>query len=90
MVKRKNNSEWRGHYSAVGRSANPDLDLVHQLCIWLSALGIERHPLCASRATVQHHTCNPVFSRRAIGPVSMYVAISSPMWFAVRRMAALC
>ncbi len=31
IVKRKNDLERKGHYPAVGRSRNPELDLVYQL-----------------------------------------------------------
>ena len=95
VVKRKNDSERKGHYPAVGRSARPDLDLVHQLRVWLRVLGIEAHPLCASRAGVQCHTCPPVFPRLAPGSCSTACASATPMSSqmvrdAVRRMAARC
>ena len=95
VVKRKNDSERRGHYPAVGRSSHPDHDLVHQLRIWMRVLGIERHPLCSSRAGVQCHTCAPVFPRLVLGPGSVYTASAQPMTTqmvrdAVRRMAVLC
>ena len=95
VVKRKNDSERRGHYPAVGRSSNPDLDLVHQLRVWLRFLGIEQHPLCSSRAGVQCHTCPPIFPCLTNGPGSVCSASPRPMSGqmvrdAVRRMAALC
>ena len=95
IVKRKNDSQRRGHYPAVGRSADPDLDLVHQLGVWLRVLGLARSPLCTSRAGVQCRTCAPVFPRLAPGNNHTYSAASLPMSGsmvrdAVRRMAALC
>ena len=95
VVKRKNDSERRGHYPAVGRSTRPDLDLVHQLRIWLQAMHLERHPLCSSRPGVQCHSCSPVFPRLRLGPGAVYQPTSTPMTGqmvrdAVRRMAALC
>jgi integrase len=95
VVKRKNDSERRGHYPAVGRSTHPNLDLVHQLRMWTRALGLERHPLCVSRAGVQCHACSPVFPRLLQGPSHGYHASTLPMSgqmvrHAVRRMAALC
>jgi hypothetical protein len=95
IVKRKNDSERKGHYPAVGRSARPDLDLVHQLRVWLCVLGIGAHPLCASRAGVQCHTCPPIFPRFVLGSGSTHHASAAPMSSqmvrdAVRRMAAHC
>ena len=95
VVNRKNDAERKGHFPAVGRSARPDLDLVHQLRVWLGALGIEAHPLCASRAGVMCHACPPVFPRLVLGAGSLHRASAEPMSpqmvrDAVRRMAALC
>jgi integrase len=95
IVKRKNDSQRRGHYPAVGRAANPELDLVFQLRVWLRVLGLSRSPLCSSRAGVQCPSCPPVFPRLAPGAHPAYTANSQPMSGsmvrdAVRRMAALC
>jgi integrase len=95
IVKRKNDAQRRGHYPAVGRASNPDLDLVHQLRVWLRVLDIARSPLCSSRAGVQCHSCAPLFPRLAPGTNPTYSAASLPMSGpmvrdAVRRMAALC
>ena len=59
IVKRKNDPERKGHYPAVGRSARPNLYLVHQLRVRLSVLDIGAHQLCISRAGVQYHPALP-------------------------------
>ena len=95
IVKRKNDAQRRGHYPAVGRSANPELDLVHQLRVWLSVLGITRSPSCSARPGVQCPACAPVFPRLVSGAGAGHYADDRPMsgtMFrdAVRRMAAFC
>ena len=65
IVRRKNDSQRRGHYPAVGRVANPEPNLVFQLRVWLRVLGISRSPLCSSCAGVQCPSCPPVFPRLA-------------------------
>ena len=95
IVKRKNDSERKGHYPAVGRSRNPELDLVHQLRIWLSLNNISAHPSCSASPGVQCKSCPPVFSKLVNGPHGLHVTSSEPMTShmvrdCVRRMAALC
>jgi integrase len=95
IVKRKNDSERKGHYPAVGRSANPDLDLVHQLRTWMRYNGIEIHPLCSASPGAQCKVCPPLFAKLANGPLACHVASTEPMTHqmvrdGVRRMAALC
>jgi hypothetical protein len=48
--RRMNNTQRKGHYPALGRSQDPELDVVAQLRRWLELAGLAVHPRCAKRA----------------------------------------
>ena len=47
--KRKNDRVRRGHHPAFGRSEDPELDIVHQLRVWMEVLDLAVHPRCRKR-----------------------------------------
>ena len=46
IKKKKNDSDRRGQLAAIGKSKNPDLDLVQQLKYRISFMGLSPHQLC--------------------------------------------
>jgi hypothetical protein len=48
--RRKNDTQRKGHYPALGRSRDQELDVVAQLRRWMELAGLAVHPLCANRA----------------------------------------
>ena len=63
IKKKKNDSGRRGQLAAVGKSKNPDLDLVQQLKHWIFSMGLSPHPLCQKRSYPSRHCsfCPPLF-----------------------------
>jgi hypothetical protein len=61
--RRKNDTQRKGHYPALGRSRDPDLDVMAQLRRWLELAGLAVHPLCAKRArpAAACELCPPLF-----------------------------
>jgi hypothetical protein len=47
---RKNDSVHKGHLPGIGRSRDPELDLVWQLRVWLRQMQLEPRPGCTKRA----------------------------------------
>ena len=47
--KRKNDRVRRGHYPALGQAEDPELDIVHQLRVWMEAMDLAVHPRCRKR-----------------------------------------
>ena len=64
MKKTKNDSGHRGQLAAVGKSKNPQLDLVQPLKYWIFSMGLSTHPLCQKRSYPARHCslCNLSFS----------------------------
>ena len=79
--RRKNDCERKGHHPAVGRSRDPDLDLVHQLLTWLARNGLSISPLCQKRANSAARCphCLPLFSRLANGPNCLPIVSTRPI-----------
>ena len=97
VARRKNDCERKGHHPAVGRAKDRDLDLVHQLRVWLlhNLLTVSAH--CQKRASPAARCphCRPVFSRLVNGPGSRHVVSDvplSPAMFsdALKRMLGVC
>ena len=61
--RRKNDTQRKGHYPALGRSQDPELDVVAQLRRWLELAGLAVHPRCAKRArpAAACELCPPLF-----------------------------
>ena len=60
--RRKNDTQRIGHHRALGRSQDPELDVVAQLCRWMLA-GLAVQPRCAKRArpAAACELCPPLF-----------------------------
>ena len=65
ILKRKNDQERRGHSPRLGRANHPDLDIVHQLKVYLRVAGLAVHQDCtkAQRPHARCRHCRPVFGR---------------------------
>ena len=61
--RRKNDAVRKGHYPALGRSQDPELDVVTQLRTWLQVVGLEVHRSCAKRLrpAARCEVCPPLF-----------------------------
>jgi hypothetical protein len=81
IARRKNDCERKGHHPAVGRSRDHDLDLVHQLRVWLLRNLLAISPLCQKRAApaARCSHCWPVFSRLVNGPGSRHIVSELPL-----------
>ncbi len=97
IARRKNDCERKGHHPAVGRALDPDLDLVHQLKVWLRNHGLRVSPLCQKSANPAFPCPNwpPLFSRLENGAACRsnptLVPLSPQMiGDAVRRVVAAC
>ena len=97
IARRKNDCERKGHHPAVGRSRDPNLDLVHQLRLWLTRNHITISNRCQKRAAPAARCphCHPVFSRLVNGPGGHHTVSDkplSPSMFgdALRRMVGAC
>ena len=97
VARRKNDCERKGHHPAIGRSVDPELDLVRQLRLWLLRTGLAVSELCQKRAHPAQRCphCMPLFSRFLNGPGCQPMVsirpISSQMFSeALRRMVGLC
>mgnify|MGYP003346699864 CR=1 FL=1 len=65
VTKRKNDSIRRGHLPGLGRAANPSLDIVHQLRLWLKTMELEPRHGCQKRQrpAARCLVCPPLFPR---------------------------
>ena len=97
IARRKNDCERKGHHPAVGRALEPDLDLVHQLNVWLRNHGLRVSTLCQKSAYPAFPCphCPPLFSRLGNGPACRPTPTPvplSPQMFgdALRRVVAAC
>ncbi len=93
----KNDCERKGHHPAVGRALDPDLDLVHQLKVWLRNHGLRVSSLCQKSANPAFPCPHrpPLFSRLgnepACLPTPTLVPLSPQMFGdALRRVVAAC
>jgi hypothetical protein len=61
--RRKNDTQRKGHYPALGRAKDPTLDIVTQLRTWLLFPGMAVHPRCAKRIrpAARCELCAPLF-----------------------------
>jgi hypothetical protein len=81
VLNRKNDGARKGHHPALGRSTDPQLDIVFQLQTWLASMGLSVHPGCTKRANTAARCpkCRPLFPRLANGPGRVHVATDEPM-----------
>jgi hypothetical protein len=61
--RRKNGTQCKGHYPALGHSRTRSWTWWHKLCRWLELAGLADHPLCAKRArpAAACELCPPLF-----------------------------
>ena len=67
---RKNDAERKGHHPVLGRSVDPQLDIVQQLRFWMSWTGLTVHPKCEKRRrpAARCLLCPPLFPTTQKGP----------------------
>ncbi len=73
--KRKQDQERKGHHMRFGKSANPDLDVSHQMGLYMDQLDIRPLTTCTKPARPHARCkCPPLFPRLAtdsrMGPTS--------------------
>ena len=70
ISKRKNDAERKGHHPVLGRSVDPQLDIVFQLQFWMRCMGLAVHPKCAKRRrpAARCPLCPPLFPTTRKGP----------------------
>jgi hypothetical protein len=70
VCNRKNDAERKGHHPVLGRSMDPQLDIVVQLLAWMRWMGLEVHPRCEKRRrpAARCLLCPPLFPTTQKGP----------------------
>ena len=81
VAKRKNDSVRKGHLPGIGRSADPELDLVWQLRIWLADMQLDVRDGCTKRVrpAARCPVCPPLFPKTRRGPGRVAVASEERM-----------
>ena len=77
---RKNDSERKGHHPALGRSVDPELDIVQQLKAWMRWMGLRVHRDCPKRRrpAARCPLCPPLFPNTINGPGGLRRATDQP------------
>jgi len=77
---RKNDQERRGHWPRMGRSRDPDLDVVHQMKVWMRRSGLEVQKGCTKRAELQGvcKACAPLFPLSVHRSQSAFITSRQP------------
>jgi len=79
ITRRKNDTERKGHWPALGRSRDPELDIVQQLRVWLRLTGLSAHADCSKRARpAARCSCPPLFPLTRCGPGGATVVTDRP------------
>ena len=97
--KRKKDRIRRGHHPALGRAEDPELDIVHQLRVWMEAMDLVVHPRCRKRhePAARCPWCPPIFPRTRRGRGNVTVSdgyacspqrMSDDVKFAMSQMGA--
>jgi hypothetical protein len=70
VANRKNDSERKGHHPAIGRSMDPELDIVRQLRTWMQWTCLSVHSDCPKRRrpAARCQLCPPLFLTTLNGP----------------------
>ena len=78
--RRKNDTVRKGHYPALGRSRQPDTDIVRQLQVWMRLAGLAVSPTCRKRASPAARclSCPPLFPLTKRAPGGHTVATDRP------------
>jgi len=76
VCNRKNDAERKGHHPVLGRSMDPQLDIVVQLLAWMRWMGLEVHSRCEKRRrpAARCPLCPPLFPTTQKGPGGATVA----------------
>ena len=79
IVRRKNDTQRKGHWPALGRSRDPELDIVQQLRVWLRLAGLAVRQDCSKRSQpAARCACPPLFPLTRCGPGGVTVATERP------------
>jgi len=79
IVRRKNDTQRKGHWPAMGRSRDRTVDIVQQLQTWLRMAGLAPHPNCAKRVRpAARCACPPLFPLTPGGPGGVTVVTERP------------
>ena len=80
VTNRKNDAERKGHHPAVGRSRDPELDIVRQLRTWMRWMRLFVHPGCQKRhrPAARCPVCPPLFPTTLNGPGGVRRATTTP------------
>ena len=78
---RKNDSVRKGHLPGIGRSRDPELDLVWQLRVWLRQMQLEPRAGCTKRAlsAARCPVCPPLFPCTTRAPGYLTISADRPM-----------
>ena len=77
---RKNDQERRGHWPRMGRSQDPDLDVVYQMRSWMRKAGLIVMPGCTQSTDPQAHcpVCPPLFPLSVHRSTSKFITNRQP------------
>jgi hypothetical protein len=79
IVRRKNDTQRKGHWPAMGRSRDRTVDIVQQLKMWLRMAGLAPHADCAKRLRpAARCACPPLFPLTRCGPGGVTVVTERP------------
>jgi hypothetical protein len=75
---RKNDQERKGHQMRFGVSADPELDLLFQLGLFMDAAGTRPRTNCNCRPNKRCTVCPPLFPKLTHGPGNTWVVAANP------------
>jgi hypothetical protein len=75
---RKNDQERKGHQMRFGVSADPELDLLYQLGLFMDAAGTRPRTNCNGRPNKRCTVCPPLFPKLTRGPDNTWVVAANP------------
>ena len=79
VIRRKNDTQRKGHWPALGRSRDPELDIVRQLRVWMRLAGLAIRSDCSKRQRpAARCACPPLFPLTRCGPGRVTVATDRP------------
>ena len=81
VAKRKNDAVRKGHLPGLGRSVDPELDIVWQLRLWLADMRLEQREGCSKQArpAARCPVCPPLFPKTRRGPGRVTMASEDRM-----------
>ena len=79
ITRRKNDTQRKGHWPALGRSRDPHLDVVRQLRVWLRLTGLAVRSDCSKRLRpTARCACPPLFPLTRCGPGGVTTVTDRP------------